>query len=89
VLFFSPAQTAKCSSLPVDAPPTLAKLKPTTMEEKCVPLLDLSLTHVVYVWPGEQEEEDKMRATWSFPMFSGILISFSSFISCPLSIHPK
>jgi hypothetical protein len=58
------------------------------MEEKCVPLLDLSLTHAVYVWPDEQEE-DKMRATWSFSRFLGILISFSSFISCPLSIHLK
>jgi len=53
----------------------LAKLTPTTPEEKRAPPLDLSPTRVVCLWLDEQEVEDKMRGNMVFlPLFAGILI---------------
>ena len=56
----------------------LAKLTPTTPEEKRAPPLDLSPTCAVCLWLewlDEQEVEDKMRGNMVFlPLFAGILI---------------
>ena len=71
----------------------LAKLTPTTPEEKRAPPLDLSPTRAVCLWLewlDEQEVEDKMRGNMVFlPLFAGILIFFNLFIPCPSNRHPN